>query len=160
MQRGTVAKDKRLHPDDDRLDPVWRKCAELKIPANVHIADHPSCWQPLGPNQERTPDFQHFNLYGKDVLSFEELIARRDRMLAKHPQTTFIACHLGNQGHDLESLAKALDKYPNLFVDISGGVFWNPPTSTCRAESGGVTTAWSFRPTSSRVCIATMHAAC
>jgi uncharacterized protein len=119
MQRGSVSKDKRLHPDDARLDPVWRKCAELKIPANVHIADHPSCWRPLGPNQERTPDFQHFNLYGKDVLSFEELIARRDRMLARHPHTTFIACHLGNQGHDLGALAKALDRYPNLFVDIS-----------------------------------------
>jgi predicted TIM-barrel fold metal-dependent hydrolase len=119
MQRGALPKDKRLHPDDPRLDPVWRKCAELKIPANVHIADHPSCWKPLGPNQERTPDFQHFNLYGKDVLSYEELIARRDRMLAKHPKTTFIACHLGNQGNDLVSLAKALDKYPNLFVDIS-----------------------------------------
>jgi predicted TIM-barrel fold metal-dependent hydrolase len=119
MQRGDVAKNHRVHPDDPRLDPLWRKCAELRIPANVHIADHPSCWQPLGPNQERTPDFQHFNLYGKDVLSYEELIARRDRMLAKHPKTTFIACHLGNQGNDLEALAKSLDKYPNLFVDIS-----------------------------------------
>jgi uncharacterized protein len=119
MQRGAVSKENRLHPDDPRLDPVWRKAAELNIPANVHIADHPSCWQPLGPNQERTPDFQHFNLYGKDVLSFEELIARRNRMLARHPRTRFIACHLGNQGHDLEGLAKALDAYPNLFVDIS-----------------------------------------
>ena len=119
MQRGEVPKQDRLHPDDARLDPVWRKAAELGIPVNVHIADHPSCWRPLGPNQERTPDFQHFNQYGKDVLSFEELIARRDRMLAKHPETTFIACHLGNQGHDLESLGRALDKYPNLFVDIS-----------------------------------------
>jgi len=119
MQRGGLPKDKRLHPDDARLDPVWRKCAELKIPANVHIADHPSCWQPLGPHQERTPDFQHFNLYGKDVLSFEELIVRRNRMLAKHPGTTFIACHLGNQGHHLASLGEALDQYPNLFVDIS-----------------------------------------
>ncbi len=119
MQRGSVAKAARLHPDDPRLDAVWRKCAELGIPVNVHIADHPSCWQPLGPNQERTPDFQHFNLYGKDVLSFEELIERRDRMVAKHPKTTFIACHLGNQGHDLDALAKSLDRYPNLFVDIS-----------------------------------------
>lgn len=119
MQRGTLPREKRLHPDDPRLDAVWRKCAELKIPANVHIADHPSCWQPLGPNQERTPDFQHFNQYGKDVLSFEELIERRNRVLARHPMTTFIACHLSNQGHDLASLAKALDRYPNLFVDIS-----------------------------------------
>ena len=119
MQRGSLPREKRLHPDDPRLDAVWRKCAELKIPANVHIADHPSCWQPLGPKQERTPDFQHFNLHGKDVLSFEELINRRNRMLAKHPRTTFIACHLGNQGHDLAALAKALDQYQNLFLDIS-----------------------------------------
>jgi predicted TIM-barrel fold metal-dependent hydrolase len=119
MQRVPLPRNQRLHPDDPRLDPVWRKCAELKIPANVHIADHPSCWQPLGPHQERTPDFQHFNQYGKDVLSYEELIARRDRMLARHPRTTFIACHLGNQGHNLALLGQTLDRYPNLFVDIS-----------------------------------------
>jgi predicted TIM-barrel fold metal-dependent hydrolase len=119
MQRGTVAKAHRLHPDDPRLDPVWQKAAELKIPANVHIADHPSCWQPLGPNQERTPDFQHFNLYGKDVLSYEALLAARDRMLKKHRQTTFIACHLANQGNDLEALAKVLDANSNLYLDIS-----------------------------------------
>ena len=86
MQRGALPREKRLHPDDPRLDPLWRKCAELKIPVNLHIADHPSCWQPLGPNQERTPDFQHFNLYGKDVLSYEELLERRNRMLDKAPE--------------------------------------------------------------------------
>jgi len=109
----------RLHPDDPRLDAFWEKCAELKMPANIHIADHPSCWKPLDVYQERTPDYQHFNLYGKDVPSWEQLIAMRDRTLAKHPKTRFIACHLGNQGHDLTSLAATLDRYPNLYVDIS-----------------------------------------
>jgi uncharacterized protein len=112
-------RSKRIHPDDPRLDPFWRKCAELKIPANIHVADHPSCWKPLDVYQERTPDYQHFNLHGKDVPSWEELIAARDRALAKHPKTRFIACHLGNQGHDLATLAATLDKYPNLFLDIS-----------------------------------------
>ena len=69
--------------------------------------------------QERTPDFQHFNLYGKDVSSYEELIAIRNRMLKKHPKTTYIACHLGNQGHDLALLARELDAHPNLYLDIS-----------------------------------------
>lgn len=110
---------KRMHPDDPRLDAFWNKCAELKLPVNIHVADHPSCWQPLGPNQERTPDFQAFNLVGKDVPSYEELIASRDRMLAKHPKTTFIACHLSNQGNDLAALGGALDRYPNLYLDIS-----------------------------------------
>ena len=109
----------RLRPDDPRLDAFWEKCAELNIPANIHIADHPSSWKPLDVYQERTPDYQHFNLYGKGVPSWEELIAMRDRTLAKHPKTRFIACHLGNQGHDLASLAATLDRYPNLYVDIS-----------------------------------------
>lgn len=114
-----LPRSRRLHSDDPRLDAFWQKCAELKIPINVHIADHPSCWKPLDVYQERTPDYQHFNLYGKDVPSWEELIASRNRMLAKHPNTRFIACHLGNQGHDLASLAETLDRYPNLYVDIS-----------------------------------------
>ena len=119
IQRAALPRAKRLHFDDPRLDPVWEKCAELKLPINVHIADHPSCWRPLGPHQERTPDFQHFNQYGKDVLSYEELLATRGRLLAKHPRTTVIACHLGNQGNDLTALGAVLDRYPNLYVDIA-----------------------------------------
>jgi predicted TIM-barrel fold metal-dependent hydrolase len=114
-----LPRGQRLHPDDPRLDAFWEKCAELNIPANIHIADHPSCWEPLDVYQERSPDYQHFNLYGKDVPSWAELIAMRDRTAARHPKTRFIACHLGNQGHDLTSLAAALDKFPNLYVDIS-----------------------------------------
>jgi len=109
----------RLHLDDVRLDPFWRKCAELKLPVNIHVADHPSCWQPLGPRQERTPDFQGFNLHGKDVPAYQELLAMRDKLLAKHPETTFILCHLTNQGNDLATLSKTLDRFPNLFLDIS-----------------------------------------
>lgn len=112
-------RDQRLHPDDPRLDLFFNKLAELRIPANVHIADHPSSWTPLDVYQERTPDYQHFSQFGKDVPSYQELIDIRDRTLARHPKTTFIACHLGNQGNDLATLSKELDKYPNLFLDIS-----------------------------------------
>jgi hypothetical protein len=61
----------RLDADDPQLDAFWDKCAELNIPANIHIADHPSCWKPLDVYQERTPDYQHFDLYGKNVPSWE-----------------------------------------------------------------------------------------
>ncbi len=99
-EENALPREKRLHPDDPRLDPFWDKCAELKIPVNLHIADHPSCWRPLGPTWERTADFQGFNLYGKDVPSYEELLAHRDHLLEKHPGTTVIACHFSNQGND------------------------------------------------------------
>ncbi len=114
-----LPRNKRLHPDDDRLDTFWKKCAELNMPVNLHVADHPTCWTPLDVFHERSPDYQHFNQFEKDVPSFEELIAKRNRTLAKHPDTIFIACHLGNQGHDLATLSQAMDKYPNLYLDTS-----------------------------------------
>ena len=117
--RADTPRNKRLHPGDPRLDLFWDKCAELKIPANIHVADHPSAWQPPDVYQERTPDYQHFNQTGKDVPSYAELIAFRDNAVARHPKTTFIACHLGNQGNDLTALGKVLDKSPNLFLDLS-----------------------------------------
>lgn len=115
----SLAPDERLHHDDVRLVLFWNKCAELNLPVNVHIADHPSSWQPPDVFQERTPIFQQFNQYGEDGLSYEELLTILPRVLEKHPKTTFIACHLANQGNDLGRLSKLLDRYPNLYLDIS-----------------------------------------
>ncbi len=114
-----IPRDKRLHPNDPRLDLFWDKCAELKIPANIHVSDHPSAWQKPDVYQERTPDYQHFNQTGKDVPAYQELIVMRDKAIAAHPRTTFIACHLGNQGNDLSAIGKVLDQFPNLYLDIS-----------------------------------------
>lgn len=114
-----IAADKRLHPDDGRLDPFWRKCADLNMPVNIHIADHPSSWHPPDVFQERTPVFQQFNKHADNGLSFEDLIGILPRLLEKHPKTIFIACHLANLGHDLARLEKTLDQFPNLYLDIS-----------------------------------------
>lgn len=111
--------EERMHFDDSRLDLFWSKCGELNMPVNIHIADHPSAWEALDIFQERTPEYQHFNLHGDDILSHAQLLVTRDRLIEQHPDTTFIACHLSNQGHDLASLSRALDKYPNLCLDIS-----------------------------------------
>lgn len=111
--------EKRLHPDDPRLDLFWQKAAELELPANVHMADHPSAWAPPDYTQERTPGFQRYNQYEHNVPSHAEILEIRDRMLARHPDNVFILCHLSNQGHDLASLSKAMDAFPNLYLDIS-----------------------------------------
>jgi predicted TIM-barrel fold metal-dependent hydrolase len=57
------------------------------------------------------------------VPGFDDLIAMRDRVLARHPHTKFIAAHLANQGHNLGALAAALDRFPNLYVDLSARDF-------------------------------------
>jgi predicted TIM-barrel fold metal-dependent hydrolase len=124
LTRGPLLpRDRRLHVDDERLDLFWDKCGELKIPVNLHIADHPSCWRPPDERQERSPAFQRFNQYGRDVPSHDELLAKRDHLLVKHPKTTFITCHLSNQGHDLASLSQVLERFPNLYLDISARAY-------------------------------------
>lgn len=114
-----LPRDRRLHLDDPRLDLFWKKCAELKMPVNLHVADHPSAWMPPDKTQERLPRSQIWNQYGMDVPSYEELMAHRDRLLARHPGTIFVVCHLANQGNDLASLSKAMDRFPNMYLDLA-----------------------------------------
>jgi predicted TIM-barrel fold metal-dependent hydrolase len=124
VERGALLpRDKRLHVDDRRLDLFWQKCAELKMPVNLHIADHPSAWQPDDETQERTPAFQRFNQSGLDVPTHAELITRFQTLLERHPKTTFVAVHFANLGHDLAQLGRALDRFPNLNVDISARAY-------------------------------------
>lgn len=118
-----LPRDKRLHVDDRRLDLFWQKCAELNMPVNLHIADHPSAWQPDDEHQERVPSFQRFNQHGLDVPTHGELITRFHTLLERHPKTTFVAVHFSNLGHDLAQLGRALDRFPNLNVDISARAY-------------------------------------
>jgi len=87
------------------------------------MADHPSAWRPPDNHQERTPNYQQYNQYGRDVPSYEEMLALRDRTLERHPRTRFILCHLGNQGNDLASAAKLLDRFPGVYMDISARAY-------------------------------------
>jgi len=114
-----LAPEERLHPDDDRLDLFFQKAAQLSIPVVTHIADHPSAWTPPDVFQERTPIFQQYNKHGGSGESYEQILTHLPKLLAKHPKTTFIACHLANLGNDLNRLSQLLDQFPNLHLDIS-----------------------------------------
>ncbi len=47
------------------------------------------------------------------------MLAQRDRVIARHPRTTFIGAHLGDNGEDLAALDRRLVRYPNFVVDLS-----------------------------------------
>ncbi len=65
-----------------------------------------------------------------------QLLAERDRMVAKHPKTTFICVHFGSNSEDLAYVDKLLDTYPNVVIDTAarlGEIGRHPPAETVRA---------------------------
>lgn len=116
------ANGQRVKVDDPEFDPVWDKCAELKIPVLIHIAEPSAFFDPLDRFNERWLELQQFPGRARPpdkYPSFETLIAERNRLFAKHPKTNFIAAHLAYHGNDLERLGKLFDASPNVYVDIA-----------------------------------------
>jgi predicted TIM-barrel fold metal-dependent hydrolase len=112
----------RVHVDDPNFDPVWDKCAELKIPVLIHIAEPSAFFDPWDYNNERWLELKEFPQRARPPSRyppFETLMAERNHLFAKHPKTNFIAAHLGFHGNDLERLGKLFDTYPNMYVDIA-----------------------------------------
>jgi len=116
------ANGERVHVDDPEFDAVWEKCAELKIPVLIHIAEPSAFFDPWDYQNERWEELREFPGRARPPSKyppFETLIAERNRMFAAHPRTNFIAAHLAFHGNDLERLGKLLDANPNVYVDIA-----------------------------------------
>ena len=109
-----------MHLDDSRMDPLLKKCAELKLPINIHVAD--PYWMYLTMDA-RNAGLMHTYKWRLDnqpgIVGHEGMIEILDRAVGRHPRTTFIACHFANCCYDLNRLAELLDKHPNLYADIS-----------------------------------------
>ncbi len=120
--RTRKADGSRLAVDDPELDPIWAACARLKVPAFVHIGEPSEFFQPLDLQNERWLELALFRdrryFDRSQNPSFEELIAERDRMLMKHPHTTFVLAHMGWQANDLTKLGALMDKLPNLHAEV------------------------------------------
>jgi predicted TIM-barrel fold metal-dependent hydrolase len=69
---------------------------------------------------EELNEHPDWSFHGKDFPSFKELIAARDRVLARHPKTTFVGLHVGHDAENLAAVGAALDKYPNFYVETAG----------------------------------------
>ena len=112
---------KRVTIDDPRLDPIWEKAGELKIPVLIHTADPKSFWNPLDANNERWLELAthpYRKRSNTDPVPWDTLIAEQHRMFMKHQHTTFIAAHFGWYANDLERLGQLLDEMPNVNVEF------------------------------------------
>ena len=111
--------------DDKRFDPMWEACAALGFPVSIHIADPEAFFLPIDRYNERFEELNEhpdWSFHGKDFPSFNELIAARDRLLARHPKTTFVGLHVGHDAENLAAVGAALDKYPNFYVETAARI--------------------------------------
>lgn len=114
-----------LAVDEPGLDPLFEKAGELGMPVAIHVGDPKAFWQPATPANERWDELQahpEWSFHGEPVPSWEELYAAFERRVARHPKTTFIAVHFGNDPEDPDRVAQMLDKYPNFFIDTAARV--------------------------------------
>jgi predicted TIM-barrel fold metal-dependent hydrolase len=112
----------RLTLDDPELDPVWQAAARLRIPVFIHVGDPAEFFEPLDFTNERWLEMALFpNRRFNDrerFPTFDELMAERDRLFARHPDTRWVIAHLGWHASDLARLGRLFDRFPNLSSEV------------------------------------------
>lgn len=119
--------------DNPKFDTIFNYLAERKTPLLGHLGEPKNCWLPLDEmtvnnDKEYFKEHPQYHMYNHPELpSYEDQIAARDRMLEKHPDLVFMGAHMGSLEWDTDELAKRLDKFPNMCVDLAarmGQVFY------------------------------------
>ena len=110
-----------LHIDDPQLKPLLQKCAELKMPISIHVAEDRWMYeQPDSTNDGMiNAEKWHVNMNKPGKLDHDQLVNSLENAVRDNPNVTFIACHLANCCSDLSQLSRLLDQYPNLYADIA-----------------------------------------
>jgi uncharacterized protein len=108
-----------MHIDDPRMDVILAKCAELRMPVNIHVGEDRWMYEPMDETNDGLMNAWKWRVQSDPgVLTHAEVVDSLERAVKKHPRTTFIACHLANCCSDLNRLGGMLDRYPNLYADI------------------------------------------
>jgi predicted TIM-barrel fold metal-dependent hydrolase len=125
---GMVYKDRNgnlVMIDDPRFDPLFKYLADRKVPVIGHLGEPKNCWLPLEKmttNNDRNYFSRHpqYHMYlHPDLPSYEDQITARDRLLEKNPDLIFIGAHMASLEWDVDVLAKTLDRFPNMAIDIA-----------------------------------------
>lgn len=125
---GMVQRDKNgalVMIDDPKFDTIFHVLAQREIPVMGHLGEPKNCWLPI---EEMTTnnDKRYFannpqyHMYKQpEMPPYEEQIAARDRMLEKNPELTFIGAHMGSLEWSVDELARRLDQFPHMSVDMA-----------------------------------------
>jgi predicted TIM-barrel fold metal-dependent hydrolase len=112
--------------DDPKLDPVWKRCGELNMPVSIHIADPKAFWLPYDKTNERWKELKdHRSWWFGDTNIYPprmELLESLNRVIARHPRTTFVCVHFANNAEELEWVDQSLSRFPNMNADLAARI--------------------------------------
>ncbi|MBP5306868.1 MAG: amidohydrolase [Paludibacteraceae bacterium] len=110
-----------LHFNDPKFDALFEKCGELGMPVTIHNGDPIWMYEPLDAHNDGYMNAKEWwiDLSTPGMLDLDGVIEAFEECVARHPNTTFIACHLININHDYARLGTIMDRHPNLWIDIS-----------------------------------------
>lgn len=112
--------------DDPKLDSVWAKCGELGMPVSIHVADPRAFWLPYDQQNERWKELRdHRSWWFGDPKQYptrQELLAALDRVIARHPKTTFVCVHFANNSEEIDWVDQKLDEHPNMNADLAARI--------------------------------------
>ena len=113
---------KDIHIDDPRIKPLIAKAGELKMPISIHIAEPYWMYLPMDETNDGLVNAVAWHVDTTNCYGYNKLMETFENALRENPNTIFIACHYLNMTHDLPRLGALLDKYPNMYFDISARV--------------------------------------
>jgi uncharacterized protein len=112
----------RLAMDDPELDVVWETAGKLGIPVFIHTGDPAEFFQPHDYHNERWLElalFENRRFFDRSRFpAFDDLMAERDRLIARHPNTKWILAHLSWYASDLDRLGRLFDRFPNVHGEL------------------------------------------
>jgi predicted TIM-barrel fold metal-dependent hydrolase len=109
-----------MHPDDARMDAVWEKAGEFHMPISLHVADPIWMYQPMDRHNDGLMNAFNWRLDNQpNIVKLAGMVDILEKTVARHRNTTFVACHLANLDYDLAHLGEVLDRHPNLHADTS-----------------------------------------
>lgn len=111
--------------DDPRWAPIWAACGELGLPVIIHTADPVAFFKPIDERNERWEELSRhpdWSFYGEEFPSRDALLEARNRVIRRHPQTTFLGAHMANSSEDLATVDRWLAEMPNLYVEFASRI--------------------------------------
>ena len=114
--------------DHPRFDAIFDFIESQGKTLTGHIGEPRDCWLPMekmiaeSNRRYYTANPEYHMYHHSEYPSYEDQINSYKRMLKKHPHLRYVGCHLGSIEWSMAELAKVMDEFPNMTVDLAARI--------------------------------------